>query len=298
MDPYHGSFTFYVVDPQDPVLQMYRRAFPVLFKPFEEMPQSLKSHVRYSEGLFSIQSKMYLQYHMKDPRVFFNKEDQWTIPTETFFGKQKAVEPYYVIMKLPGETREEFVLILPFTPKGKPKMVAWLAARADGEHYGELLALIFPKDQQVHGPSQVEARIDNDPVISQQFTLWGQAGSQIIRGNLLTIPIEETVIYVEPVFLQAENFQFPELKQVIVATTESVEMRSTLEEALLALVGEAPPVVSPTPGPGPGLPSETMEKLKEEMGGIQDGVQRLKESLQALEDALDGLNQTLRGESE
>jgi len=298
VDPYHGSLSFYVVDPQDPLLQMYRRAFPVLFKPFEEMPESLKTHVRYPEGLFSIQSRMYLQYHMRDPRVFFNKEDQWTIPTETFFGKQKAVEPYYVIMRLPGETHEEFVLILPFTPKDKPKMVAWLAARADTPHYGELLALIFPKDRQVHGPSQVEARIDNDPLISQQFTLWGQAGSQIIRGNLLTIPIEDTVIYVEPVFLQAENFEFPELKQVIVATTEGVEMRSTLDEALLALVGEAPPVVTPTPGPGPGLPDPTIEKLKEEVGGIQDEVQRLKESLRALEEALDSLNDTLRGESE
>jgi len=294
VDPYNGSVDFYVVDPQDAVLQMYQRAFPVLFKPFEEMPEALKPHIRYPEDLFLIQSNVYLQYHMRDARVFFNKEDQWTIPTETFFGKQSPVEPYYVIMKIPGESEEEFVLILPFTPTGKPNMVAWLAARADMPQYGELLAFLFPKDRQVVGPSQVEARIDNDPTISQQFTLWGQAGSQVIRGNLLTIPIDDTVIFVEPVFLQAERFPFPELKQVIVATTEKVIMRPTLEEGLVALLEEAPPVViTPTEG-GKEIPAE---QIQEEVDRIRQAIEGLKGTLKELEEALERLDETLGGES-
>ena len=291
IDPYEGSASFYVVDTDDPVLRMYREAFPTLFRPFEEMPGSLKPHIRYPEGLFLVQSRMYLQYHMTDPRVFFNKEDQWAIPTETFFGKQKAVEPYYVIMKIPGEERQEFVLILPFTPKDKPNMVAWLAARADMPNYGDLMVFLFPKDRQVVGTSQVEARIDNDPVISQQFTLWGQAGSRVIRGNLLTIPIDQTVIFVEPVFLQAETFAFPELKQVIVATTEKVAMRPTLEEGLAALLEGAPPMVVP-PTTGEEIP---VEQIREEMDKIGQAIESLKKALQELEQALERLNEKLGG---
>ena len=294
VDPYNGSVDFYVVDPQDAVLQMYQRAFPVLFKPFEEMPEALKPHIRYPEDLFLIQSNVYLQYHMRDARVFFNKEDQWTIPTETFFGKQSPVEPYYVIMKIPGESEEEFVLILPFTPTGKPNMVAWLAARADMPQYGELLAFLFPKDRQVVGPSQVEARIDNDPIISQQFTLWGQAGSQVIRGNLLTIPIDDTVIFVEPVFLQAEHFKFPELKQVIVATTEKVIMRPSLEEGLAALLEEAPPVVIPPTEGGKEIPAE---QIQAEVDRIRQAIEGMKGTLKELEESLERLDETLGGES-
>jgi uncharacterized membrane protein (UPF0182 family) len=296
VDPYHGAVSFYVIDPQDPMLQIYRGAFPALFTDFEEMPEALKSHIRYPEDLFLIQSNVYLQYHMQDPRVFFNKEDQWTIPTETFFGSEKAIEPYYVIMKIPGEEKEEFALILPFTPKGKPNMVAWLAARSDMPQYGELLAFLFPKDRQIDGPSQVEARIDNDPVISQQFTLWGQAGSRVRRGNLLTVPIGQTVIFVEPVFLQAENFPFPELKQVIVATTEKVVMRPTLEEGLIALLEGTPPVVVPPPDGGDGdIPAE---QIQQEIDTIRQAIEGLKEALQQMEGSLERLNETIGGESQ
>ncbi len=287
MDPYDGKVNFYVFDPNDPVLRIYQEAFPGLFRPKEEMPPSLRSHVRYPEQLFLVQSRLYLNYHMTDPRVFFNREDQWAIPQETFFGKSQTVEPYYLIMRLPGEPEEEFVLILPFTPANRPNLVAWLAARSDDPHYGEVKAYLFPKGSQVDGPSQVEARIDNDTFISQQFTLWGQAGSEVIRGHLLVIPIEDTVIYVEPIFLQAEGFKFPELKQVIIATSNKVVMRPTLQEGLLALLGQAPPTLPPG-----GIASGEVQRQIEE---ISRALEELRRGLISLEEALNRLKQIIGG---
>ncbi|MFH1003770.1 MAG: UPF0182 family protein, partial [Chloroflexota bacterium] len=182
---YEGSVTFYLMDPDDALARTYQAIFPALFTPIDRMPASLRAHLRYPLDLFQIQSTMYQTYHMQDPRVFYNKEDLWAIPSETYVNAEQAVEPYYVIMKLPGETQEEFLLILPFTPARKDNMITWLAARSDGERYGSLIAYNFPKDKLVYGPRQIEARIDQDPTISSQFTLWGQQGSQIIRGNLL-----------------------------------------------------------------------------------------------------------------
>jgi uncharacterized membrane protein (UPF0182 family) len=273
---------------------MYREAFPSLFTSMAEMPAALQTHVRYPEDLFQTQAQVYLRYHMSDPRVFFTKEDQWSIPTETFFGKSQPVEPYYVIMKLPGEESEEFVMILPFTPVNKPNMSAWVAARSDPAHYGELVAFLFSKERQVDGPSQIEARIDNDPVISAQFTLWGQAGSRVIRGNLLTIPIANTIIFVEPIYLQAEKFPFPELKQVIVATTDRVQMRPTLNEALFAVIGRAPPpaVQPPTTGVGQGVPPQ---KVQEEIDRISEAMKALEEALKKLQQSLDRLKESVGG---
>ena len=294
IDAYEGSVQFFVADQQDPVLLMYRDAFPSLFTPMSEMPASLQAHIRYPEDLFQTQAQVYLRYHMQDPRVFFTKEDQWSIPTETFFGKSQPVEPYYVIMKLPGEENEEFVMILPFTPVNKPNMAAWVAARSDPAHYGELLAFMFSKERQVDGPSQIEARIDNDPIISAQFTLWGQSGSRVIRGNLITIPIANTIIFVEPIYLQAENFPFPELKQVIVATTDRVQMRPTLNEALFAVIGKAPPPVAqpPTPGSGQGEPPDKMQAA---IDSISQAIQSLKDALEKLQQSLDKLKGSVGG---
>jgi hypothetical protein len=294
IDAYDGSVRFFVADPEDPLLQIYRRIFPDLFEPLERMPDPLRAHLRYPVDLFNVQTQMYLKYHMRDPRVFYNQEDQWSIPMEVFFGKPQPVEPYYIIMRLPGEEKEEFVLILPFTPANKPNLVAWLAARSDPPHYGNLVVFFFPRDRQVDGPSQVEARIDNDPYISQQFTLWGQVGSKVIRGNLLVIPLGETVIYVEPVYLQSEALAFPELKRVIVASSEKVAMTAGLEEGLFALLEEAPPLVTPpTPQPGTSIP---LERVEEQVKRIGVAIESLKKAIRGLEEALGNLEELLGGE--
>ena len=195
--------------------------------------------MRYPQGLFSMQASKYLRYHMDDPQHFYGNEDLWSLPQEKFGQGEtlQVVEPYYVIMKLPGEEKEEFVLLTPYTPKDRPNMVGWLAARSDGENYGRLLAFNFPKDRQVDGPEQVEARIDNDQDISAWFTLRCAEGSTCIRGNLLVIPIGSSILYAEPVYIQAEGVSFPELKKVILATAEKVVMADSLDEALYELTG-------------------------------------------------------------
>jgi uncharacterized membrane protein (UPF0182 family) len=200
---------------------------------------------------------------MQDPRVFYNREDLWTVPSETYADAERTVEPYYVIMRLPGEEEEEFVLMLPFTPAGKPNMINWLAARSDGDKYGSMIAYNFPKGEQIPGPGQIEARIDQDPDISALLTLWGQQGSRVIRGNLLVIPIEKSILYVEPIYLQAERGPLPELKRVIVASGNRIAMEKTLSESLKAiytdLPDEGPPVISPPSTPDTPLPIEVAE---------------------------------------
>jgi uncharacterized membrane protein (UPF0182 family) len=200
---------------------------------------------------------------MQDPRVFYNKEDLWTTPFETYADTERPVEPYYVIMRLPGEEQEEFILMLPFTPTQKDNMITWLAARSDGDKYGKLIAYNFPKDKLIYGPRQIEARIDQDPTISSQLTLWGQKGSQVIRGNLLVIPIEQSILYVEPIYLKAERGQLPELKRVIVASGDRIVMEPTLAQSLNVIYGglpaEEPTVTAPTPTPEMPLPTELAE---------------------------------------
>ena len=227
------------------------------------MPESLRAHLRYPQDLFQIQALMYQTYHMQDSRVFYNKEDLWTTPVETYADAERPVEPYYVIMRLPGEEQEEFILMLPFTPTQKDNMITWLAARSDGDKYGKLIAYNFPKDKLIYGPRQIEARIDQDPTISSQLTLWGQKGSQVIRGNLLVIPIEQSILYVEPIYLKAERGQLPELKRVIVASGDRIVMEPTLAQSLNAIYGglpaEEPAVTAPTPTPEMPLPTELAE---------------------------------------
>jgi uncharacterized membrane protein (UPF0182 family) len=251
-DVYNGDMTFYVVDTEDPIIQAYAGIFPGLFTPWEEMPDGLRSHVRYPEGLFAIQAEMNNTYHMQDPTVFYNKEDLWTVAHEIYVGNEQVMEPYYVTMRLPDEERVEFVLIQPFTPANKQNMVGWMAARSDGEHYGKLLLYKFPKQELVYGPLQIEARIDQEPAISGQLSLWHQRGSQVIRGNLLVIPIDHSLLYVEPLYLQAETSKLPELKRVIVASGDSVIMAESLDAALATLLGEpAPSTTEPQPEPEP-----------------------------------------------
>jgi len=256
---YDGSVTFYLIDSEDAVANTYAAIFPSLFTPIEEMPESLRAHLRYPLDLFRVQISVYQTYHMQDPRVFYNKEDLWTTPVETYADAERSMEPYYVIMRLPGEEQEEFVLMLPFTPTQKDNMITWLAARSDGDKYGKLIAYNFPKDKLIYGPRQIEARIDQDPTISSQLTLWGQKGSQVIRGNLLVIPIEQSILYVEPIYLKAERGQLPELKRVVVASGDLITMEPTLAQSLNAIYAglpaeELPTAVSPaTPETPTGL---------------------------------------------
>ena len=254
VDAYDGQVTFYLVDDTDPVAQVYADIYPDLFTQFEDMPDALRQHVRYPERLFRIQSDLYRTYHITNPDVFFNREDVWDIPTEVFDNAPQNVEPYYVIMRLPGEAQEEFALIRPFKLANKNNTISWLAARSDGEQYGKLLVFRFPTDTLVFGPSQVEARIDQDTQISAQISLWNQSGSEVIRGNLLMIPIGEGNLFVEPIYLQATQSELPELKRVVVVNGNDIAMEPTLERALQVVLGRAAPTI-PTAGE-PGLTEE------------------------------------------
>ena len=286
---YDGTVDFYVVDPADPIVATYQSIFPELFAPLEEMPASLQDHIRYPLDLFTIQAETYLTFHMTDSGVFYNREDQWSIPQEVVEGSKQPVAPYYVISQLLDSERDEFLLIQPFTPVNRPNMVAWLAARNDVPNYGELILYNFPRERQIDGPAQVEARIDNDAAISEQFTLWGQVGSTVIRGNLLVIPIEESILYVEPIYLQAENLAFPELRRIIVADATRVTMQPTLEDSLNDLFGGVtpPPVDPPDEGEPPNIPTE----LSEELQKLAESVAGMKGTLSDIEEALARLRQ-------
>jgi len=235
IDAYNGDVTFYAVNPKDPLLQTYEKIYPKLFKPYSEMPKYMQKHIRYPTDLFNIQVKIYNAYHMKDPKVFYNQEDYWQIPNVVYRGGQQKMFPYYIIMRLQQTKDEEYLLMLPLTPSKKDNMVAWMCARCDAPHYGELIVYTLPKDKLIYGPMQIEARINQKPEISSELTLWGQQGSRVIKGNQLVIPIKNSFIYVEPVYLQSEQGQIPELKRVIVAHKDKIAMRRTLDEALQAV---------------------------------------------------------------
>jgi uncharacterized protein len=254
VDAYDGNPIFYVADATDPIVQTYQRIFPSLFQPMDSMPPSLRSHIRYPEDLFILQANVYGTYHMKDPEVFYNKEDLWSFPKESHKGQTTIMQPYYTIMRLPGEPREEFILMLPMVPNNRDNMIAWLAARCDGPNYGKVIEFAFSKEKLIYGPAQIEARIDQDTTISQQLSLWNQTGSRVIRGNLLVIPIDDALLYVEPLYLSAENRQLPELKRLIASTGDRVVMAQnvdTLFAALLTQERKQPAVVTSTSPPTP-----------------------------------------------
>ena len=237
VDAYDGSVKLYVSDAKDPIIQTYARIFPGVFKTMDEMPAELKSHIRYPPSMLEIQARRYTAYHMQDPQVFYNKEDLWAIPSKHTPGSEREMEPYYTIMKLPGDKKEEFILLLPFTPSRKDNMAAWMAVRCDAANYGKMIVYKFPKQKLVYGPSQIEARIDQDTEISKQLSLWNQRGSQVIRGSLLGIPIEKSIIYIQSLYLAAEKGQLPELKRVIVAYGNSIAMEDNLETSLQRIFG-------------------------------------------------------------
>ncbi len=240
VDAYHGSVDLYVSDPDDPLVRSYAKIFEGSFLPIDEMPLGLREHVRYPVDFFDVQGSMFRAYHMEDPTVFYNKEDMWALPKELYAGQQKTMQSYYLVMKLPGESQAEFILLVPFVPTEKDNMISWMAARCDPESYGRLVLFQFPKRKLIYGPMQIEARIDQDPAISEMMTLWSQAGSKVIRGNLLVIPIGSSLMYVEPVYLQAESSKLPELKRVIVSYESHIAMEANLERALRAVFDVAP----------------------------------------------------------
>ena len=233
IDAYNGNVDFYIIDKEDPLVQNYAKIFPELFKDFDEMDEDLKEHIRYPEDLMRVQTKIYGTYHMKDPQVFYNREDVWRTPKEIYRSQEVDLRPYYIILRLPDEKKEGFFLITPLIPRGKENMIAWLVAHSDPENYGKLEVFRLSKQELTYGPMQIEARIDQDTEISQLLTLWGQQGSEVVRGNLIIIPIEQSFLYIEPIYLKASAAgALPQLKRVIVAYDDKVTMKETLEDAL------------------------------------------------------------------
>jgi len=239
VDAYDGTVKLYAFDPNDPVLKAWSKVFPGLFTPGSEIPRGVQEHLRFPQGLFRTQAEVYRTYHMTDPRVFYNKEDSWDVPG----GGESAVEmePFYVLMRLPGQSAEDFQMILPFTPRGKSNMIGWMSAKSDPADYGKRTVYQFPKQRLVLGPQQVSARINQDAQISPQLSLWNQRGSQVIFGDMLVIPIKNSIVYVQSLYLQAQQTAIPELTRVIVAYADKVEMERTLEAALLKVFGQEPP---------------------------------------------------------
>ncbi len=255
IDAYDGTTNFYVADASDPIIKTWSAIFPNLLKPLTSMPETLRAHIRYPTDFFKIQSERLMTYHMTDPQVFYNREDQWQIPNEVYGSEPRPVEPYYLITSLPTVPSEEFILLLPYTPRERTNLIAWLAARSDGENYGRLLLYTFPKERLIYGTEQIEARINQDPVISQQISLWNRQGSRAIQGNLLIVPIEQSLLYVEPIYLEATQNSLPTLVRVVVAYENRIVMAQTLEQALQAIfqpeVTSPPAIIRPVEEPTP-----------------------------------------------
>jgi uncharacterized membrane protein (UPF0182 family) len=278
IDAYDGRMKFYIADKNDPIIRTISSIFPGILRPLSEMPPDLRRHIRYPEDIFRVQTAVYTTYHMQDPQTFYNKEDQWEIPVMGGAGTREQMEPYYTIMKLPEEKKEEFILMLPFTPKKKDNLSAWMAARSDGQYYGKLVVYRFPKDRLVYGPKQIVARINQETGISQQVSLWNQRGSQVIQGTLLIIPIENSLVYVQPLYLRAETGKIPELKRVIVAYENRIAMDETLDGALAAIFGQsgltevrAPAAGGAVAAPEANLPAQAREHFERAMKAQREG---------------------------
>ena len=295
IDAYNGSVVFYQADADDPIIKTYSKIFPGIFRPMSEVPKSLVSHLRYPEDIFTLQTAVYSVYHMDDPQIFYNKEDQWEIPAIASEGEGvstgtlQPMQPRHIIMKLPSDPtihkatvaqgkKEEYILMLPFTPRSKDNLSAWMVARNDGENYGKLLVYRFPKDKLVFGPKQIIGRINQDSEISQQISLWSQGGSQVIQGPLLVIPIEESLLYVRPLYLKAQSGKIPELKRVVVAYENKIAMEKTLEEGLSKIFGgrtfekSSGSAIIKSPVSSGGLQQDTAERIQSALGAYDDAI--------------------------
>jgi len=247
VDAYEGTVDYFIIDEEDPVLDVYDSIFPGVFKSMDELPEGIEDQFRYPQDLFEVQIETFSRYHMVTPQVFYNQEDLWTRPNEKYGGRQLLMEPYYILARLPGEAELEFMLISPLTPENRDNMISWMAAKSDPGNYGDLVVYKLPKERLIYGPAQIEASIDQDPEISRQIALWDQRGSRVIRGNLMVIPVENSFLYVEPVFLLAEGVDIPQLQRVIVAIGDDIAMQPTLDQALYELFGdEAAAIVEET----------------------------------------------------
>lgn len=275
VDAYTGEVAFYLIDENEPLARTYANIFPDLFT--TDVPEDIRSHFRYPIDLFKIQADMYRVYHMTNLELFYNREDMWQIPTEKYFDEDTEMEPYYVTMKLDDAEREEFILMIPYTPNTKQNMISWMAVRNDGDHYGEMFVYEFTKQRNIYGPQQIENRINQNATISQQLNLWSQGGSRVIRGNLLVVPIEDTVLYVEPLYIESANeTSLPEVKQVIVAYQDYIVMEPTLHQAidrLMELIGD-------------GVTPEEAEEMEQKTGDAKDGEDRETEAKTASPDEM------------
>lgn len=290
IDAYNGDVTFYLMDSLEPVAVALLTTYGLPYQTVDNMPEGLKAHLRYPEDMFEIQSYLYTDYHMVDTRVFYNRSDAWEVPST---ANNSYIEPYYVIMRLPHESQEELIMLRPYTPLGKENMTAWLAARSDGENYGKLVLYKFPKQSLTYGPAQIEARIDQDGEISQLLTLWGQKGSDVIRGNLLVIPIANSLLYVEPIFLQAEKSQMPELKLVVAVHGAQVAAGSTLDEALERLVGGrvATSVLKEATSSTGVVSNTAARRLNEAYSRLESQLKSVSKALSELEKAIQTLDE-------
>jgi uncharacterized protein len=275
IDAYNGTVDFYLIDSADPIAATYQRIFPGLFKPFMNMPAGLQSHIRYPEDLFLIQARLYQVYHMEAADVFYNREDLWQFPRQPGGGGTSLMEPYYIIMRLPEETQAEFFIMIPMVPSRRDNMIAWLAARCDPPDYGKLIVYEFPKEKLVYGPFQIEALVNQNTYISQQISLWNQMGSRVIRGNLLVIPIENSILYVSPLYLRAEHGQLPELQRVIAAYGDHVVMKETLAEALSGLF-EGGTTSVPNAETAARLPGAAADRAREALDHYNRAIERLR----------------------
>ena len=292
IDAYQGTVQFYFAEPDDPIAQTFAKIFPTLLRPLTEMPEDLRRHVRYPEGIFAVQASVFATYHMTNPAVFYNKEDQWEAPAVDSSGENRRMEPYYTMMKVPGEQDAEFIQMLPFTPRRRDNLASWMVARSDGAHYGKLAVFQFPKQTLVFGPQQVVARINQDQVISPQIALWSQQGSQVIQGTLMVIPIEQSLIYVRPLYLRAQAGRIPELTRVIVAYQNRIVMERTLDQAIDRLFGAgargekpaatpATATTSPGTAPAPAPPSGDASAWERMASEARDTYQRALDAQRA-----------------
>ncbi len=287
VDAYTGKMSLYVFDPSDPIIQAYEKLFPKLFQPASEMPADLRKHARYPEALFQTQAEAYRIFHMRDPQVFYNKEDIWEIARDLFSqsGQPEPVTPTYVVATLPGEKNPEYLLILPFTPRGKDNLIGWMAGRCDGDQLGKLVFYQLPKQQLMYGPMQIESRIDQDQNISKDLTLWNQQGSRVLRGNIIALPVTGGFLYLESIYIQATEARMPQLKKVVLAMGDRLIYRDTFDEALADLTAQHQRRQQSRPLPATAAaPSEkNASSLAERLHQLRDQAEQLAQELEKLE---------------
>src|SRR6202043_1646610 len=287
VDAYTGKISLYVFDPSDPIIQVYEHLFPKLFQPASEMPADLRRHARYPEELFQAQAEAYRSFHMRDPQVFYNKEDIWDIAHNLFgqSGQPENVQPTYVVATLPGEKNPEFLLILPFTPRGKDNLIGWMAARCDGEQLGKLVYFQLSKQQLMYGPMQIESRIDQDQNISKDLALWNQQGSHVLRGNVIALPVSGGFLYVESIYIQATEARMPQLKKVVLAMGDRLIYRDTFNEALAELTGGTalPEPALPAAAPASAATGQSLPALTERLSRLREQAEQLARELGTLE---------------